>query len=158
MEGNPGAEKMMKVVTLDNHDPRAIALEQEMQWQYVEMYGEPDQDPDNSMYTARKVLALESGDELVGICAWGTWPNGDGKIRLIYVPPAHRRQGFAEMLLRAAEEQMREAGIQRARFESGPDQEPAHRMYDNNGYERLSEGFGYYKDAEGSVFFGKDLG
>lgn len=148
---------MIWIGEVDAHDPRAVGLEQEYTADHVERYGEPDQDPSNSMYTAAHVVLMTVSDEPVGLCGWDVWENGDGKIRLFFVAPAHRRQGYAEMLLRWVEERMRHEGITYARFESGPNQEPAHKLYFNNGYESI-EGFGFYKDNPGSVFFGKELG
>lgn len=128
-----------------------------MQDEYVVMYGTPDQDPDNSMYTAKGVLMMEDAEGLVGLGAWGLWPDGDGKVRLLYVMPERRGAHLAETLLSALEDEMRRYGCQRARFESGPEQSPAHRLYDRHGYTRTEEGFGYYKDSPGSVFFVRDL-
>jgi len=136
--------------------PEVIKLEAEMQAEYVEMYGEPDQDPDNHKnQTEEMILAHVDGDP-AGIAGWKRWPSGEGKVCLVYVTPRHRRKGLAlEMLIRM-EEAMKAKGLHAVKFESGPKQEPAHRMYDNHGYRRVA-GFGFYRDAEGSEFFRKEL-
>lgn len=134
--------------------PEAVALEKMMQDEYILMYGKPDQDPDNAMHGARGVLLCRAENgEPAGIGAWSLWPNGDGKVRLLYVRPSYRSHGMARTILRALEQEAMQTGAVVMRFESGPKQEPAHRLYDSEGYDRTTEGFGFYKDAPGSVFF-----
>lgn len=134
-----------------------LDLEDEMQHEYTRMYGTPDQDPDNSMFTAEGVVTAQLDGELVGFCAWGRWPNGDGKVRALYVTPAHRGKGLSRGLLTAAEKVMKAHGISYVRFETGPKQTPAMFLYESHGYSRLSEGFGFYAENEGSVFYGRSL-
>lgn len=143
---------------VDVDAPEAVELERKMQAGYVEMYGEPDQDPDNALSKARgAVLARDSDGSPAGIGAWSLWPNGDGKVRLIYVDPDYRYRGHARDILHALEHEMISAGAETIRFESGPKQEPAHLLYDSEGYQRVTPGFGFYKDEPGSVFFSKDV-
>ena len=145
-----------KITSVTPTDSRALALEQEMQAEYVQMYGEPDQDPDNQIGTALEVLVLSVGDQDVGVAAWGVWPDGDGKVKLIYIRPEHRGQGLGEHLLSVVEHRMRMEGLTRVRFETGPEQEPAQRMYRSAGYREV-EPFGFYAENAGSVFFAKEL-
>lgn len=148
---------MLILSVVDNTDPRAAALEAAMQAEYVEMYGEPDQDPDNSMYSAHGLVLAELDGEPVGIGAWGYWPDGDVKGKLLYVAPKARGRGIARAILEEKERLAAAEGGTYFKFEAGPSQENAHRIYDRMGYERLSEGFGFYKDNPGSVFFGKRI-
>lgn len=139
-------------------EPEALELEARMQSEYVEMYGEPDQDPDNHISGAEEVLLLRDEDRRpIGLTAWSRWADGDGKIRLMYVVPELRALGLAGRLLLAAEHRMKGEGVRHVRFETGPQQQPAMRLYERMGYTRLAEGFGFYADNEGSVFYGKWL-
>lgn len=142
-------------VTTDH--PDAVRLEAEMQAEYVEMYGEPDQDPDNSMYSASGVVMVRTDGEASGIGAWSRWPNGDGKVRLLYVNPKYRGRRLAEQLLTEMEALAKRAGARYMRFETGPQQPSAQRLYERCGYERLEKGFGFYQYSPGSVFYGKEL-
>lgn len=129
-----------------------------MQAEYIDIYGCSDQDPDNSMSDAIEVLLMQDNlGHSLGIIAWSLWPNGDGKIRLLYVLPVQRGIRLAETMLTEVEMRMSHMGVRYVRFEAGPWQPAAHRLYERHGYSRLSEGFGYYQDNPGSVFFGREL-
>lgn len=149
-------ERTAQVRSVAVDDDAALALEKEMQDGYVEMYGEPDQDPDNHISTALEVLVMSVEDQDVGVAAWGVWPDGDGKVKLIYLQPGHRGKGMGSHLLSVVEHRMRMEGLTRVRFETGPEQHAAQRMYEAAGYRR-TEPFGFYAENEGSHFFAKEL-
>lgn len=141
-----------------NDDWGAVLLERRMQAEYIEMYGESDQDPDNTMAGAVETLLATAEGRPVGIGAWGLWPDGAGKVRLLYTVPEARGQRVAAKLLSELQHRMREqAGCDYVKFETGPKQTAAQRLYEVMGYSRLSEGFGFYAGNPGSVFFGKSL-
>lgn len=149
-------ERTPQVRSVAVNDEAALALEKAMQDEYVEMYGEPDQDPDNHISTALEVMVMSLGDEHVGVAAWGVWPDGDGKVKLIYTQPEHRGNGLGALLLGVVEHRMRMEGLTRVRFETGPEQHAAQKMYEAAGYRR-TEPFGFYAENEGSHFFVKEL-
>lgn len=142
---------------VSSSDPSVVALEAAMQAEYVEMYGETDQDPDNDYRGALDLLLLVDEDEPVGLLGWSLWPNGDGKVRLLYVVPERRGDHLADRLLHVAERAAHRIGVRVMRFETGPLQGPAQRLYERNGYTRMAEGFGFYAENPGSVFYAKVL-
>ena len=68
----------------------------------------------------------------------------------------HRRQGWARDILRELIVQAQVAGADRLLLETGVQAVPALALYVSEGFVPV-EPFGYYADAEGSVFLGKDL-
>ena len=136
---------------------QAHRLEKRMQDEYVEMYGEPDQDPDNHIQTTAGIFVLHDRSDYVALGGWGFWPNSDGKVKMLYVVPERRGEKLAQVVLTAMEAMMWKHGCRTVRFESGPKQQPAHRLYLKHGYRTVEEGFGFYKDNPGSVFFSKEL-
>lgn len=137
-------------------DPDVVFLEKEMQAGYVEMYGEPDQDPDNDYRGALGLMVAYDQGHPIGLIGWSLWPNGDGKVRLVYVKPEARGLHVAETLLHWAENSAKAAGATTMRFETGPLQEPAQRLYERCGYTRVP-GFGFYEHNPGSVFYSRPL-
>src|SRR5699024_1203777 len=91
--------------------PEVIKLDAEMQAEYVEMYGEPEQDTDNQQNQTEGMVRDHVDGEPAGIGGWKRWPSGEGKVCLVYVTPRRRRKGLAlEMLIRM-EEAMKPKGL-----------------------------------------------
>jgi GNAT superfamily N-acetyltransferase len=78
------------------------------------------------------------------------------EIKRMYTTPTARKSGVATRVLRALEDNAREAGMHRVVLETGDRQPDAIAFYVKNGYERIMN-YGYYKDEPGCVSFGRDL-
>lgn len=137
--------------------PDVQRLHDALQREYLDLYGEEDPDPGNSIYTARGIVVLSLSGCPVALGAWDLWENGDGKVKRMYTEPDHRGKRLGESVLAELERMMKAEGVTYVRFESGPEQASAHRMYSRAGYSRLDWTFGYYAENPGSVFFGKEL-
>lgn len=133
-------------------------LETRMQEEYVEMYGEPDPAPDNDIFTADAVFMLIYDGAPVGFAGARRKSESEGKAGAVYVVPEMRGMRFSTLLLAASEWYVSAVlECQYMMFETGPKQQNAVRLYTQNGYGIIKEGFGYYKDNPGSTFFRKVL-
>jgi len=108
-------------------------------------------DPDGYFLVARL-----SGEPVgcAGICRC----EGDrtAELRRMYVAPEARRAGVARALMGALEEKARELGYRTLRLETGPEQPEAVRLYEQSGFERISN-FGPYATQRRSICMEKTL-
>ncbi|TFV45990.1 GNAT family N-acetyltransferase [Blastococcus sp. TF02A-35] len=85
---------------------------------------------------------------------------GVAEVKRMYVVPAARGRGISKAVLAALEATARDRGWTTLRLETGPLQPEALGLYEGAGY-RPVPAFGAYvgdPDAEGSLFFERDLG
>lgn len=109
------------------------------------------------------LIALLDG-EPVGCGGWrlvapdtaGAGRRDTAEVKRMYTAPAARGRGVARSLLRALEDRAREAGLHRLILETGDLQPEAIAFYERAGYARIPN-YGYYRDHEGTVSFGRDL-
>ena len=92
----------------------------------------------------------------VGCGAWRASGEDDAEIKRMYTAPGARGRGVARAVLGALEATAREAGKRRMILETGDKQPEAIGLYESSGYLQIPN-FGYYKDAPGSVCFGREL-
>jgi GNAT superfamily N-acetyltransferase len=94
----------------------------------------------------------------VDCCAWRTRPDDPdaAEVKRLYTAPGWRGRGVASALVRAVEESARAAGRTRIVLETGRAQPEAIALYTKLGYDRIPN-FGYYRDHEGCVSFGRSL-
>jgi len=92
----------------------------------------------------------------VGCGAWRSSGEDDAEIKRMYTAPGARGRGVARAVLGALEATAREAGKRRMILETGDKQPEAIGLYESAGYLQIPN-FGYYKDAPGSVCFGREL-
>ena len=141
--------------------PDAVAMTEEVQQWYVEIYGGRDDDP----LVPAEFVAPE-GSFLIGYedgvpVAMGGWtrtapPSRDVKVRRMYVRPAAQRRGYAALLLDALEAEARAVGATRVVLSTGEPQEAAVRFYRSRGYADV-EPFGFYAGFAQAVHLGKPL-
>ena len=155
---------MITIEATDPSDSRAVHLLELLQSEYVGMYGEPDPNPEGGLERVK----FPSGDVLVmsrqgvGPIAVGGWTVLDAGakiacLRRMYVHYNHRGQGYSRILLGALESSARKAGMTRIVLETGRTrQTTAIHLYRSAGYTE-AEPFGFYRDAEDSIFLGRDL-
>ena len=91
--------------------------------------------------------------------ACGAWrEHGDGvvEIKRVYVEPAFRRRGLAQLIMGALEESAARAGHRAVRLNTGLRQPEALALYAQLGY-RDVPGYGMYVNSPDARFLGKEL-
>jgi GNAT superfamily N-acetyltransferase len=157
---------LLQVVPAGFTDPAVQALVAQVQQEYVELYGEPDDTPleDGVFDPPRGAFCLGSVDDVP--VAMGGWRRRDdvaalgrtspAEVKRMYVAPAARRRGYAAAVLAHLEATAREAGADLMVLETGAPQEAAIGLYVANGY-RLIENYGHYAWSPLVRSFGKPL-
>jgi GNAT superfamily N-acetyltransferase len=101
-------------------------------------------------------LAAYEDHELLG-CGGIDFTDPDyAEIKKMYVEPAARRKGVADLLLKALEQQARQRQYHLLCLETGKFQEPAMGLYQKHGYEP-SKAFGSYQENPYSRYYSKTL-
>ncbi|MDX3766306.1 GNAT family N-acetyltransferase [Streptomyces sp. NBC_01707] len=148
--------------------PDAVKLNDEVQLEYAERYGdEGDVTPlDPSMFRPPHGLYLLAYDESDAPVATGGWrsqdrndegySDGDAELKRMFVTREGRGQGLARRILAALEADARAAGRIRMVLETGNQQPEAIALYTSSGYTPC-EKFGYYRTYESSLCFAKPL-
>lgn len=147
-------------------DAATQALVDQVQAEYVLLYGGPDDSPleDGVFDPPRGAFFLGYVDGAP--VAMGGWrwrhdvhPWGAAsvtEVKRMYVARAARRRGYARMVLAHLEDTARAAGSPAMVLETGIEQPEAIAMYQAAGYERI-EDYGYYSWSPKSRCFGKRL-
>ncbi|MGA8257211.1 MAG: GNAT family N-acetyltransferase [Nocardioides sp.] len=145
--------------------PDAMRLIADVQLEYVERYGSPDEspiDPLDFVPPAGSFYVGYRGDAAVTTGAWrrssievfGTAHTAE--IKRMYVAPEARGSGYARTVLDLLETSAAAAGAEALVLETGMRQPEAIGLYTSAGYVAIP-GFGYYCGSELSRCFGKDL-
>jgi GNAT superfamily N-acetyltransferase len=152
-----GGRVRLRVVAYD--DPVAQELIGRVQQEYVQRYGGPDGavvTPGESAPPTGIFLVAEVDGVPAGCGAWRALGDGRAEMKRVYVEPAFRRRGLAQVLVAALEADAARAGIRSLDLNSGPEQPEALALYAALGYAPVP-GFGVYADYPDAVFLGKDL-
>jgi GNAT superfamily N-acetyltransferase len=140
-------------------DPVARELVARVQQEYTVRYGGPDEavvDPGEFLPPVGSFLVVEVDGVPAGCGAWRVHQPGVVEIKRVYVVPAFRRLGLAQLLMAVLEESAARAGHRAAVLNSGDRQPEAVALYTGTGYGPVP-GYGIYADAPGAVFLGKEL-
>ena len=147
-------------------DAAAQALIDEVQAEYVERYGGPDETPLHPEMFEKPDGAFfvgYLGDVPVAMGGWRSRPDvrrlgGDGtaEIKRMYVARAGRRMGLARALLAHLERTAAEGGADTMVLETGVAQPEAIALYESAGYVPV-EKFGHYAGSPLSRCYGKRL-
>ena len=131
----------------------------EVQQEYVQRYGGPDDTPltpeDFAPPRGAFLVAL-AGGEPVGCAGLRRRDDEEVELKRLYVRAGHRRRGHARTLLAAVEERARAQGYRRLVLETGSEQPEAVALYGAAGYAEVPP-YGHYADSESSIHLGKDL-
>ncbi|MET9363696.1 GNAT family N-acetyltransferase [Streptomyces sp. NPDC006632] len=159
----------MTIRPLSYDHPDAVKLNDQVQLEYVERYGdggdvtylEPAMFlPPRGLY----LIAYDAEDRPVATGGWRgqeaneeNYRDGDAELKRMYVVPEARGQGLARRILAALEADARAAGRTRMVLETGIKQPEAITLYRSTGYEPC-EKFGHYRTYDSSRCFAKRLG
>ena len=146
--------------------PDAMALTEQAQQFYVDLYGGPDETP----FTADEFTPPQGGfyvgyldERPVAMGGWRFSPViapveaiRPAEIKRMFVRADVRQQGLARRLLIALEAEAREAGADWIILEAGRPQVAAIALYRRCGYVDIAS-FGYYADKPSVVSLGKRL-
>jgi len=144
-------------------DPAVARMVDEVQAEYVELYGAPDAavvDPAEFMPPQGLFLVGLLDGVPVAMGGWRRIAMADdasaAEIKRMYVVRAARRQGLSRVLLAELERTAAAAGLTRLVLNTGPEQPAAIALYESVGY-RPVPGFGHYACHPGALFYGKAL-
>ena len=157
---------MLRIDRVSFTHAAAQALIDEVQAEYVERYGGPDNSPlDPSTFEPPSGAFFVGylGDVPVAMGGWRTRPDVvrlggalSAEVKRMYVAPAGRRMGLARAMLAHLEETAAGAGADVMILETGTEQPEALALYASSGYE-LVEKFGHYSWSPKSRCYGKRL-
>jgi GNAT superfamily N-acetyltransferase len=137
----------------------AALLVEELQAEYVERYGGPDEtpvDPDEFDAPDGAFFVAQRDGELVGCAGLRRHSGADVEVKRMFIRRPHRGRGWSRTLLALVEDQARSLGFTRIVMETGLRQPEAMGLYASSGYEPIP-GFGHYRDSPINRCFGKDL-
>jgi GNAT superfamily N-acetyltransferase len=144
---------------LGYRDPVAQDLVGRVQQEYVGRYAGPDAeavDPAEFEPPVGLFLIAEVDRRPVGCGAWRVLRPGVAEIKRLYVDPAYRRRGVAQVVLDALETSAARAGLPSVVLNCGDRQHEALALYARAGY-GAAPGYGVYAEAPEAVFLGKEL-
>lgn len=146
--------------------PDAVLLTAQVQQEYVERYGGPDDTPvDVTQFDAPygRFLLGYLDDAPAATGGWRAqdaspegFADGDAELKRMYVVPQARGKGLARRMLAELERDAAAAGRTRMVLETGTMQPEAIALYTSCGYTPVAK-FGHYKDSPLSVCLGKSL-
>jgi GNAT superfamily N-acetyltransferase len=149
--------------TVSFSDPTAQELVAEANAYNAQLYGHADAtpidasefDPDSGgLFVIAQQLSTAVG------CAGYRRADDQGtitaEVKRLYVRPEARRSGAGRFILAALERHASAAGYTRIILDVGGKQSPAHALYEEVGYHRIS-GFSIYRDRPGNRAYGKTL-
>jgi GNAT superfamily N-acetyltransferase len=148
-------------------DPEVQELVAQVQEEYVQLYGEPDQTPlEKGIFEPPAGAFFVAHDPEGTAVAMGGWrlrsdvhPWGRSlaaEVKRMYVVPAARRHGYARAVLTHLEDTARSAGADVMVLETGAPQTAGIGLYVAQGYVPI-EKFGYYAWSPAQRCFGKRL-
>jgi ribosomal protein S18 acetylase RimI-like enzyme len=140
-------------------DPVAQELIGRVQQEYVQRYGGPDGavvSPEEFEPPHGLFLVAEVDGVPVACGAWRSLGDGRAEMKRVYVEPAFRRRGLAQVVVDAIEADAARAGIRSLVLNTGPEQPEAISLYAALDYAAVRP-FGIYADEPRAVFLGKDL-
>jgi GNAT superfamily N-acetyltransferase len=140
-------------------DPLAQELVGRVQQEYVQRYGGPDDavvtpeefEPPHGLFLVAEV------DGVPAACgAWRSLGDGRAEVKRVYVEPAFRRRGLAQVVVAAIEADAARVGVRSLVLNTGHRQPEAIALYAALGYTSVP-GFGIYACEPEAVFLGKQL-
>jgi GNAT superfamily N-acetyltransferase len=153
------AESAVRLRAVAYDDPVAQYLVEAVQQEYVVRYGGPDSAVVEvaDFRPPRGTFLVAEVDGVPAACgAWRMHEDGVVEIKRVYVEPAFRRRGLAQVIMQALEESAARAGHRAVLLNTGLRQPEALALYARLGY-RDVPGYGIYADERDARFLGKEL-
>lgn len=158
----------MQIVPVTYDHPDAVKLQEQVQLEYVQRYGEGDLTPMDPVQFAPPrglyLIAYDAAGDPVATGAWRAmerseegYADGDAELKRMYVLPHARGLGLARRILAALEDSARAAGRLRMVLETGDKQPEAIALYLSSGYAPAAAKFGLYRTYDSSRCFTKPL-
>lgn len=157
---------MLRIERVAITDAAAQALIEEVQAEYVERYGGPDETPLRpAMFDAPDGAFFVGylGDVPVAMGGWRMRPDvvrlggsRAAEVKRMYVARSGRRMGLARLVLAHLEDTAADGGADTMVLETGVAQPEAIALYESSGYEPV-EKFGHYAWSPKSRCYGKRL-
>jgi GNAT superfamily N-acetyltransferase len=160
LDGRPlGDGSVVRFRALPYDHPLAQHLVGQVQQEYVERYGGPDEavvDPGEFLPPSGLFLVAEVDGVPAGCGAWRAIDSDVAEIKRVYVAPDFRRRGLARRIVDRLEHGAAAAGHRSVVLNTGDRQPEALALYADAGY-RPVPGYGIYACSPGAVFLGKEL-
>jgi GNAT superfamily N-acetyltransferase len=153
------AEPQVRLRAVAYDDPVAQYLVEQVQEEYVVRYGGRDGaavEPAHFLPPRGTFLVAEVDGVPAACGAWRVHGDGIVEIKRVYVEPAFRRRGLAQLIMGALEESAAMAGHRSVLLNSGLRQPEALELYARLGY-RDVPGYGIYAKSPDARFLGKEL-
>ena len=156
----------LRLVAASLGSAAALRLVDEVQAEYVLLYGAPDEAPLDEHeldppagafylgYADQEPVAMGGWRVRSDVRPWGV--DRVAEVKRMYVAPPARRRGYARTVLTHLETTARRAGIEALVLETGTQQPAAIAMYTSAGYEPV-DGFGHYTWSPLSRCYGRRL-
>lgn len=154
-----------RVVPFGHPDVQRLVVD--IQAEYGEIYGGGDETPlDLNEFDPPTGAFLVAYDDGRAVAMGGWRLRSDvqalggaraAEVKRMYVVPAHRRQGLAQLTLDRLEASARDAGADVMVLETGLPQSGAVALYASAGYVDAGHRFGFYADSEHAIYLAKRL-
>jgi GNAT superfamily N-acetyltransferase len=139
--------------------PEGLELIEELQQEYVQRYGGPDDTPVQPReFDPPKggFLVAELDGVLVGCAGLRPFDRDVAELKRLFVRTPYRRRGLARVLLAAVENRALELGYRRLILETGSKQPEAIALYQAQGYQP-HENIGHYHESELAQMYIREL-
>lgn len=150
---------MLSVARETPDQAEILALFEQSDAYAAALYPEEDRHPVDVAYLSAQhvqfVVARLQG-KAVGCGALVIGTNGTAELKRVVVDAAARGQGVGRAIMQALEGAAITEGVRLIQLETGPDSEPALRLYRAFGYRERGP-FGAYRPSPFSLFMEKDL-
>ena len=153
----PGVTFTLDRVRYDSAE--AQRLIGELQREYTERYGGPDETPLDALEfepPSGAFFVAHRDGELVGCAGMRRHTDSDVEVKRMFIRRPFRGRGWSRMLLSLVESEAVTLGFSRILIETGDMQPEAMSLYETSGYEPIP-GFGHYRDEPGNRCYAKTL-
>lgn len=158
----------MRILPVPVDHPDAAKLDDQVQSEYLERYGDTDLAPMDPAQFAppRGLYLIAYGPDGTPLASGGwrsmerdeeEYADGDAEVKRMFVVREARGQGLARRILAALEDSARAAGRTRMVLSTGDRQPEAIALYRSSGYEPAVPKFGFYRTYDSSLCFAKPL-
>ncbi|MFK8104533.1 MAG: GNAT family N-acetyltransferase [Saprospiraceae bacterium] len=110
----------------------------------------------NTVEQIKHIMVAYEDQQAIGCGAIKPYDAQTCEIKRMYLLPAHRGKGVASQVLNALEAWAKTLGFKKCILETGYKQPEAIRLYEKNGYQRITN-YGQYAGVENSLCFGKEI-